>query len=84
MPPVMIVICHDTNVARMIDHHIAVLGEASPDLVNPPRARRSPCASTPTPWTKPSPASATQLPRRSASWSPPSASRESRAPRSAA
>jgi type III restriction enzyme len=35
VPPAMIVICHDTNVARMIDHHIAVLGEASPDLVNP-------------------------------------------------
>ena len=34
VPPVMIVICHDTNVARLIDHHIAVLGEASPDLVN--------------------------------------------------
>jgi type III restriction enzyme len=35
IPPVMIVICHDTNVARLLDHHIAVLGEASPDLVNP-------------------------------------------------
>ncbi|MFZ0666638.1 MAG: hypothetical protein WAM97_12865, partial [Acidimicrobiales bacterium] len=35
IPPVLIVICHDTNVARMLDHHIAVLGEASPDLVNP-------------------------------------------------
>jgi type III restriction enzyme len=34
IPPVLIVICHDTNVARMLDHHIAVLGEASPDLVN--------------------------------------------------
>jgi type III restriction enzyme len=35
IPPVLIVICHDTNVARMLDHHIAVLGDASPDLVNP-------------------------------------------------
>jgi type III restriction enzyme len=35
IPPVLIVICHDTNVARMLDHHIAVLGEASPELVNP-------------------------------------------------
>lgn len=35
VPPVLIVICHDTNVARMLDHHIAMLGEASPDLVNP-------------------------------------------------
>jgi type III restriction enzyme len=34
IPPVLIVICHDTNVARMLDHHIAVLGEASPELVN--------------------------------------------------
>jgi type III restriction enzyme len=39
VPPVMIVICHDTNVARLLDHHIAVLGEASPDLVNPKSGR---------------------------------------------
>ena len=36
MPPVLIVICHDTNVARLLEHHIAVLGEASPELVNQP------------------------------------------------
>lgn len=35
VPPVMIVICHDTTVARLIERHIADLGEASPDLVNP-------------------------------------------------
>lgn len=35
-PPVMIVICHDTTVARMLERHIAELGEASPLLVNPP------------------------------------------------
>jgi type III restriction enzyme len=34
IPPVMIVICHDTTVARLIEKHIAVLGEASPMLVN--------------------------------------------------
>lgn len=34
-PPVLIVICHDTTVARLLEHHIAVLGEASPLLVNP-------------------------------------------------
>ena len=36
MPPVLIVICHDTNLARLLEHHIAVLGEASPELVNQP------------------------------------------------
>lgn len=36
VPPVLIVICHDTNVARLLEHHIAVLGEASPELVNQP------------------------------------------------
>lgn len=34
VPPVMIVICHDTNVAKLIEKHIAELGEASPLLVN--------------------------------------------------
>lgn len=34
VPPVMIVICHDTTVARLIEKHIATLGEASPLLVN--------------------------------------------------
>jgi len=36
VPPVMIVIAHDTTVARLLEKHIAVLGEASPLLVNPP------------------------------------------------
>lgn len=36
VPPVLIVICHDTTVARMMEHHIAILGEASPLLVNQP------------------------------------------------
>ena len=31
----MIVIAHDTTVARLLENHIADLGEASPDLVNP-------------------------------------------------
>lgn len=35
VPPVMIAICHDTTVARMLERHIAQLGEASPLLVNP-------------------------------------------------
>ena len=35
VPPVMIVIAHDTTVARLLEKHIADLGEASPDLVNP-------------------------------------------------
>lgn len=35
VPPVMIVIAHDTTVARLLERHIAELGEASPDLVNP-------------------------------------------------
>jgi type III restriction enzyme len=34
IPPAMIVICHDTSVARLIERHIAELGEASPLLVN--------------------------------------------------
>lgn len=36
VPPVMIAICHDTTVARLLEHHIAHLGEASPMLVNQP------------------------------------------------
>jgi len=35
VPPVMIVIAHDTTVARLLEKHIAEIGEASPDLVNP-------------------------------------------------
>jgi type III restriction enzyme len=35
VPPVMIAICHDTTVARLLERHIADLGEASPLLVNP-------------------------------------------------
>jgi type III restriction enzyme len=35
VPPVMIVICHDTTVARLMEKHIAELGEASPLLTNP-------------------------------------------------
>lgn len=35
-PPAMVVICHDTNVARLMERHIAVIGEASPQLVNEP------------------------------------------------
>jgi type III restriction enzyme len=36
VPPVMITICHDTTVARLLERHIADLGEASPMLVNTP------------------------------------------------
>ena len=36
VPPVLIIICHDTSVARLLEHHVAVLGEASPELVNQP------------------------------------------------
>lgn len=35
-PPVLIVICHDTTVASLLEKHIAELGEASVELVNPP------------------------------------------------
>ena len=35
VPPVLITTCHDTTVARMLERHIAQLGEASPLLVNP-------------------------------------------------
>jgi type III restriction enzyme len=35
VPAVMIIIAHDTTVARLLEKHIADLGEASPDLVNP-------------------------------------------------
>lgn len=34
VPPVMVVICHDTTVARLMEKHIAEMGEASPLLVN--------------------------------------------------
>jgi type III restriction enzyme len=34
IPPVMVVIAHDTAVARLLEKHIADLGEASPMLVN--------------------------------------------------
>lgn len=34
IPPVLITICHDTNVARLLERHIAELGEASPQLTN--------------------------------------------------
>ncbi|MGE3446671.1 MAG: DEAD/DEAH box helicase [Microbacteriaceae bacterium] len=36
VPPVMITICHDTTVARLLEKHIAQLGEAGPLLVNTP------------------------------------------------
>ncbi len=36
IPPAMVVICHDTHVARLLERHIAELGEASPELVNAP------------------------------------------------
>jgi type III restriction enzyme len=36
VPPAMVVICHDTQVARLLEHHIARLGEASDELVNAP------------------------------------------------
>ena len=35
VPPAMVVIAHDTNVARLLEKHIADMGEASPMLVNP-------------------------------------------------
>lgn len=35
VPPVLVAICHDTTVARLLEKHIAELGEASPLLVNP-------------------------------------------------
>lgn len=38
VPPVMVVIAHDTSVARLLEKHIAELGEASPMLVNVPGA----------------------------------------------
>lgn len=34
IPPSMIVICHNTTMARLLERHIAELGEASPLLVN--------------------------------------------------
>jgi type III restriction enzyme len=34
VPPVLVVIAHDTTVARLLEKHIAELGEASPLLVN--------------------------------------------------
>jgi type III restriction enzyme len=33
-PPVMVVIAHDTSVARLLEKHIAEMGEASPLLMN--------------------------------------------------
>ncbi|MFF3667223.1 DEAD/DEAH box helicase [Microtetraspora malaysiensis] len=35
VPPAMVIIAHDTTVARLLEKHIAGLGEASPMLVNP-------------------------------------------------
>jgi type III restriction enzyme len=35
VPPAMVVIAHDTTVARLLEKHIAELGEASPLLANP-------------------------------------------------
>lgn len=35
-PPVMVIIAHDTSVARLLEKHIAEMGEASPLLVNVP------------------------------------------------
>lgn len=35
-PPVMVIIAHDTSVARLLEKHIAEMGEASPLLVNEP------------------------------------------------
>ncbi|WP_319461255.1 DEAD/DEAH box helicase family protein [Micromonospora sp. RTP1Z1] len=35
VPPAMVVIAHDTTVARLLEKHIAEIGEASPMLVNP-------------------------------------------------
>jgi type III restriction enzyme len=40
VPPVMIVIAHDTTVARLLEKHIAEVGEASPALVNPKNGPR--------------------------------------------
>lgn len=34
VPPVLVIVCHDTAVARLLERHIAELGEASPLLVN--------------------------------------------------
>jgi type III restriction enzyme len=34
VPPVMIVVCHDTPMSRLLEKHIAEMGEASPELVN--------------------------------------------------
>lgn len=36
VPPVMIVVCHDTRMADLLERHIAMLGEAGPQLVNTP------------------------------------------------
>lgn len=40
VPPAMVVIAHDTTVARLLEKHIAELGEASPMLVNPRTGQR--------------------------------------------
>lgn len=40
VPPAMVVIAHDTTVARLLEKHIAQLGEASPMLVNPTHGDR--------------------------------------------
>jgi type III restriction enzyme len=40
VPPVMIVIAYDTTVARLLEKHIADLGEASSDLANPKNGPR--------------------------------------------
>ena len=39
VPPAMVIIAHDTTVARLLERHIAELGEASPLLVNPAHGR---------------------------------------------
>lgn len=39
VPPVMIIICHDTAVARLLERHVADRDEASPMLVNRPGAK---------------------------------------------
>ncbi len=39
VPPAMVVIAHDTTVARLLEKHIAGIGEASPLLVNPKNGR---------------------------------------------
>lgn len=36
VPPAMVIICHDTHTARLLERHIAELGEASDELVNRP------------------------------------------------